>query len=89
MTTPADRLYAGTIGDFDDSMAQEIEIALNALMGPLPSAPQKFVDDRRRLFIAIANGVITHMQKHQASFEISFNPGTGAITINPNIKVRT
>ena len=56
-------LYAGTQVDFNDSMAKEIEDALDQLIGPLPSAPQKLVEDRRALFIAIANGVINHLEK--------------------------
>lgn len=86
MTTPANRVYAGTLADFDDSLAQEIEIALNALSGPLPSAPQKAVDDRRKLFIAIAKGVITHLQKHQAAVEITLDGGGNHVT---TIRVRT
>jgi hypothetical protein len=85
MTTPANRVYAGTLIDFDDSMAQEIEIVLSALSGPLPSAPQKAVDDRRKLFIAIANGVINHLQKHQAAIEITLD-GSNHVT---TIRVRT
>lgn len=86
MTTPANRVYAGTLADFDDSLAQEIEIAMNALSGPLPSAPQKVVDDRRKLFIAIANGVIKHLQKHQAAVEITLDGVGNHVT---TIRVRT
>jgi hypothetical protein len=85
MTTPANRIYAGTLADFDDSLAQEIEIALNSLSGSLPSAPQKVVDDRRKLFIAIARGVINHLQKHQAAIEITLD-GSNHVT---TIRVRT
>ena len=85
MTTPVNRIYAGTLADFDDSMAREIEIALNVLSGPFPSAPQKAVDDRRKLFIAIANGVINHMKNHQAAIEVTLESGVHVTTI----RVRT
>jgi hypothetical protein len=82
-------LYAGTFADFNDSMAKDIEDALTALIGPLPSAPQKLVEDRRALFIAIANGVINHLKDKQAALEITIDTGIGTVTTNPDIKVRT
>jgi len=82
-------LYAGTLADFNDSMAKAIEDALNALMGPLPSVPQKVVDDRRALFIAIANGVINHLAAKQEALQIDFDVGLDHITTNPVIQVRT
>ena len=57
----ATQLYAGSLTDFNDSMAQAIENALTTLIGPLPSSPQKLIDDRRALFIAISQGVINHL----------------------------
>ena len=45
-------------------MAKAIEDALAGLMGPLPAAPPaKLVTDRRALFIAIAEGVISHLKQ--------------------------
>lgn len=82
-------LYAGTPADFDDSMAKDIENALTDLIGPLPSAPEKLVNDRRALFIAIANGVINHLKNKQAALEIEFDIGPIHVTTNPDIKVRT
>jgi len=82
-------LYAGTLADFNDSMAKEIEEALAELMGPLPSAPEKLVNDRRALFIATATGVINHLKNNQAALEIQFDVGTIHVTTNPDIKVRT
>ncbi len=82
-------LYAGTLGDFNDSMAKAIEDALVALTGPLPSAPAKVVDDRRKLFIAIADGVISHLTAKQAALQIDFNVGVHHITTSPVIQVRT
>lgn len=92
----ATELYAGKLSDFDDldiegdpNMAKEIEIALAALVGPLPSAPQKLVDDRRVLFIAIAKGVLKHLNRKQAAVEITFDIGFGTVTATTDIKVRT
>ena len=82
-------LYAGTFADFNDSMAKEIEDALAELIGPLPSAPEKLVNDRRALFIAIANGVINHLKNKQAALEIKFDVGPIHVTTSPDIKVRT
>jgi len=84
----AGELYAGTLNEFDNSMAQEIEDALALLMGPLPPGPPKVVDDRRRLFIAIANGVINHLRDNQAAFEITYKFGVGTDKTAPNILVK-
>ena len=83
------QLYAGTLADFNDSMAQAIENALNALMGTLPSAPQELVNDRRKLFIAIAQGVINHLQSKQAAMQIDFHIGSDHVTTYPVLQVRT
>ena len=85
----ATQLYAGTLADFNDSMAQAIEDALNALTGPLPTAPQQVVDDRRKLFIAISQGVINHLASKQAALQIHFHVGPVHVTTNPAIQVRT
>jgi hypothetical protein len=65
-------LFAGAISGFEvtDSMAKEIEDALAALIGPLPTAPAKMVADRRKLFIAISRGVIQHLKNHERDFQI-------------------
>jgi len=81
-------LYAGTLTNFNDSMAQEIETALTSLIGALPSQPEQLVNDRRALFIAIAQGVITHLKNKQAAGEITFDIGFGTVTANTDIKVR-
>ncbi len=70
------QLYAGTLTDFNDSMAQAIENALTQLLGPLPAAPQQLVDDRRALFIAISRGVINHLKNNPAAFAVQATDGT-------------
>jgi hypothetical protein len=85
----AAQLYAGSLTDFNDSMAQAIENALNALIGPLPSSPQKLVDDRRALFIAISQGVINHLAAKQEALKIDFDVGLVHVTTNPVLQVRS
>lgn len=88
----ATQLYAGklgTPGDFDDSMAKAIEDALNAIIGPLPSAPQNLVDQRRAVFIAISQGVINYLAAKQAALLIDFHVGAIHVTTNPVLQVRT
>lgn len=85
------KLYAGELGNWEleDSMAKDMELALEELMEDgLPSAPQKAVDDRRKLFIAIANGVIHHLKDRQEAFVITYNrDGVGNATTTPDIEV--
>ncbi|MGD8910040.1 MAG: hypothetical protein PVI92_11915 [Chromatiales bacterium] len=69
-------LKAGTLSDFDDSMAEAMENALATLWlaktgQPLPDATQ---EDRRLMFIAIAQGVVRHLKDNAAgAFDISVN----------------
>lgn len=58
------KLKAGTLDDFNNSMAAAIESAFelvwNDRMGaPLPNETR---DDRRMMFVAIAQGVIRHLK---------------------------
>ncbi|MDB5718908.1 MAG: hypothetical protein JWM38_2335 [Sphingomonas bacterium] len=61
---------------FTCSMAQAMEDALNTLMvnDDLPAldtdASQTSVRDRRRLFVAIARGVVSHLQAHKAAITL-------------------
>lgn len=67
---------------FVNSMAQEIESALNTLMTndglpPLSIDPSdKSVRDRRRLIVAIARGVVKHLHDNPGAFAITTNSGT-------------
>jgi hypothetical protein len=89
MATEPTELYAGTLIAFGGSMAEDIEHALIALMGALPSAPEQLVADRRKLFIAIASGVIVHLQRKQAALEIEFDIGSVHVSTHPDIKVKS
>ncbi len=87
---PPPGLFAGAISNFevDDSMAKEIEDALAALLGPLPTAPPKMVADRRKLFIAISRGVIRHLKNHESDFVIT-DPVPSSHTNPLDIRLRT
>lgn len=84
---PNGELYGGTLADFDpanpmaqtDNMAQEIETALKdvrveaGITQALPSGPD--AQDMRLLFIAIARGVIQHLAKNPAAFQVTVHSG--------------
>lgn len=95
-----DQLYAGSLSDFDftESMAREIEDALNEVfvqsgLQPLPPpADTPEVRDRRRFFIAIARGVIRHLEKNENAFRITVNVGDtfpATLTTYPDIQVKS
>lgn len=69
-------LKAGTLTDFDNSMAKAMEDALGVLWlaktgQPLASAAQ---EDRRLMFIAIAQGVVKHLRDNAGpAFDVSVN----------------
>jgi hypothetical protein len=73
------QLYGGKINTatdshlFEDSMAEEIETAYNAVLAENGKAPLPSADplDRRMLFIAIARGVINHLQKKQNAVTVT------------------
>jgi hypothetical protein len=63
-------------GDFVNSMAEAMENALNQLLAkePMDKLPVDNNSDesrnRRRLFVAIAQGVVRHLHDHQDALEI-------------------
>jgi hypothetical protein len=73
---------------FANSMAEKIEDELDTLlaMDGLPalkhSASDAEVRDRRRLFVAIARGVVIHLRENEDAFTV---PHTGASTLEVNI----
>lgn len=84
-------LYAGQLATFDleSSMARSIEQAMATLMGPLPTAPEELVNDRRRLLLAIARGVIEHLKQQEDAFRIEFDVGVHHVETTPTIEVRS
>jgi hypothetical protein len=64
-------------GDFANSMAKAIEDELNALLTldglpTLPTTPigDREIRDRRRLFVAIARGVVRHLRDHSDAIDV-------------------
>ena len=70
------QLKPGSLSQFANSMAAEIENELNTMMinDGLPQmimdASDQTVRDRRRLFVAIARGVVRHLQDRKAAIQV-------------------
>jgi len=80
-----------TPGTFADSMAADMEIMLNQLLEAdgLPKLLEhdnsRETRDRRRLFVAIARGIVKHLdQQHEA---IKVTVTGGAQTVSPNFEI--
>jgi len=72
------KLKAGTVADFNNSLAAEIETAMKAewlaVKGfPLPSP--KGEEDRRILFVAIARGLLKFLTDHRYDIETDDESG--------------
>ena len=83
-----------TPGEFAGSMAAAMEEALNALLvaDGLPELElndnSKETRDRRRLFVAIARGVVRHLSERSDSLKIAVPDLPGPTrTVSPNIEV--
>lgn len=68
----------GTLDDFSGSMAEAIEQSLNTslIADGLPGLPMEDTPerrDRRRLFVAIARGVVGHLKAQQASMVVPYD----------------
>jgi len=67
----------GTLSDFSNSMAASIEGELNAMLiaAGLPTLPADTDkrDDHRRLFVAIARGVVGHLKANQSSIRVTYD----------------
>jgi hypothetical protein len=77
-----EQLYAGTQAAFAGSMAEAMEKAMDTLIQSegkpgLPMADTVERKDRRRLFIAIAAGVINHLAARDGSIEVTVHHGGG------------
>jgi hypothetical protein len=59
---------AGTVDDFEDSMAEAIEDALKAEWATVKETafPTTGEEDRRLLFVAIAQGIVRYLKSHAA-----------------------
>jgi hypothetical protein len=85
-------LKPGSLDDFAFSMAAAIENELNLslLADGLPGLPMdasRETRDRRRLFVAIARGVVRHLRDNEGSFVIPYQDGGTNRTTAPDISV--
>jgi hypothetical protein len=74
---------------FDDSLAEAIEDQLNWLLRnddieELPKDDSPETRDRRRMFVAIARGIMQHLNANAASIEIDFG---GGVKRNPSFQI--
>ena len=93
-----DQIKAGGMGSpvdleppaaYADSMAAEIEKQLNSLLGddglpglPMDNSPES--RDRRRLFVAIARGVVKHLDNKRLAIRIERSDST---TVSPTFDI--
>ncbi len=66
-------LKAGTVADFNSSMAEAMEQALAQEYQRLKQAtlPDMGEEDRRMLFVAIAQGVVRHLRDNAGAFSVA------------------
>ena len=81
---------AGTPSVFADSMAAQIEAAFNDLLAEedlprLPDDNSKESRDRRRLFVAIARGLVRHLDEHREAITVTVPDGGG--TVSPEFDI--
>ena len=81
----------GSLVDFSGSMAAAIETELNTmlLLAGLPQLPAEADrrDDHRRLFVAIARGVVGHLKANQSSIQITYDDDGSTETATTNLSV--
>ena len=76
MPPPTTQLKPGSLSNFSNSMADAIDKELDVLMQSdgLPKlnmdASDQTVRDRRRLFVAIARGVVAHLQSQREAIKV-------------------
>jgi hypothetical protein len=69
-------LKPGSLSSFSGSMAEDIEHELDILMQAAGSPPlntdasDQSVRDRRRFLVAIARGVVKHIQDNKANIQV-------------------
>lgn len=93
----ADMLTGGdtVFSSGENSMAAAIERQLNrllteALIDPLPFADSKEAQDRRRMFAAIARGVIEHLAANPDALKIQITsaPGGGESSYHGRVVIQ-
>ena len=89
MLKPGNLPVSSNTSPFDSSLAAEIEKQLNQLLSAdgikeLPTDDSPETRDRRRMFVAIARGVIQHLYDNRTSIKIHLG---GGITRSPTLDV--
>jgi len=67
-------IKAGTVNDFESSMAEAMEEAMRIEYETVKvgqQLPTMGIEDRRILFAAIAQGVVRHLKNHLDSFKVN------------------
>lgn len=89
-----DAADATTPAAFAGSMAEAIETALNALLAAdnLPQIPtadnSKQTRDRRRVFVAICRGIVSHLNDNAAAIAVSVPDGLGgSVVVHPTFSI--
>ena len=65
-------LKAGSLADFNDSMAAKIETEFETLWFNIYNTylPDERKNERRILFVAIARGILSYLNEHKTDIEI-------------------
>jgi hypothetical protein len=84
------QITGGSLSPFADSIAFEIERAMNELLladglGPLPNDGSDATRDRRRLFCAIGRGVARHLAARKTAFEIDVDESGNDVLRHPDL----
>jgi hypothetical protein len=79
----------GTPTEFASSMASAIEEELNTLLADeglqmLPAGNSRETRDRRRLFVAIARGVLRHLEERRTAITVEDSDG---VTSSPEFDI--
>lgn len=85
-------LRPGSMANFPGSMAAAIEAELHALlvadgMPGLPRDNSPESRDVRRLLVAIARGVVSHIDANAGAFRISYRDGGTIRQTSPDVQV--
>ncbi len=83
-------LKGGSPDSFGDSLALEIERALNELLAldGLPTLPNNDPDttrERRRFFSAIGRGVVRHLAARRQAFAIDVDTSANVVLRHPDL----
>ena len=72
-------LYAGTVSDFQNSLAEAIEEAFASELFALKGAtlPDSSAQERHMLFCAIAQGVLGYLHANQDQLTVTVDLGSG------------